>query len=294
LYFVSRKRDALSHLLMDIKQLFNLALEAICHANDKVLEIYQTSHYQISYKSDKSPVTKADMASSDLICKVLDQSGIPVVCEETTEIPYQKRKSLPYFWLVDPLDGTKEFISRNGEFTVNIALIENNRPILGLIAIPTQNLLYFGGKNLPPFKLNLSIRKSFDYDIEVLHGEPLSVSKKKNPVRVVVSRSHLDDKTKTYLAELQKKFRSVKIVSAGSSLKFCRIAEGEAEIYLRFSPTMEWDTAAGQAIAEASGACMVSLPEYGVFLYNKPVLRNGGFLLTSLENIPDPDGLKVL
>jgi 3'(2'), 5'-bisphosphate nucleotidase len=294
LYFVSRKQDALSHLLMDIKQLFSLAFEAICHANDKVLEIYQTSHYQISYKSDKSPVTQADMASSDIICKILDQSGIPVICEETTEIPYRKRKSLSYFWLVDPLDGTKEFISRNGEFTVNIALIENNRPILGLIAIPTQNLLYFGGKDVNPFKLNLSDRKSFDYDKEILIGEPLSVSKEKNPLRVVVSRSHLDDKTKIYLDELQKKFPSVKTVSAGSSLKFCRIAEGNAEIYLRFSPTMEWDTAAGQAIAEASGACMVSLPEYGVFPYNKPVLRNGGFLLTSLKNLLVPDGLKDL
>ena len=276
---------------MDIKQLFNLAFEAICLANDKVLTIYQKSQFQISYKSDKSPVTQADIASSDIICKFLNQSRIPVICEETTEIPYQKRRSFPYFWLVDPLDGTKEFISRNGEFTVNIALIENNLPILGLIAIPTQNLLYFGGENLKPFRMNFSDRETFDYDTETLSAEPLSVSKKNDPVRVMVSRSHLDDQTKIFLAELQKNYPSIQTVSAGSSLKFCRIAEGEAEVYLRFSPTMEWDTAAGQAIAESSGAQMVSLPDYGVFAYNKPVLRNGGFLLTSLENLSIPDGL---
>lgn len=267
---------------MNIKQLFELAFEAICLASDKVLEIYETNQFSISYKIDESPVTHADIASSDIICKILEKSGLPVICEEITEITYSKRKSLPYFWLVDPLDGTKEFISRNGEFTINIALIENNKPILGLIAIPTQNLLYFGGMDLNAYRFNLSNRSNFDFETAIISADVLNVSKKPDRIRIVVSRSHLDDKTKEFIFKLQNAYPNIETISAGSALKFCRIAEGKAEIYLRFSPTMEWDTAAGQAIVEASGAFMVSLPDYDCFEYNKPVLRNGGFLVTSL------------
>lgn len=270
---------------MNIKQLFGLAFEAICTSSDKILEIYKTNQYSINYKTDESPVTQADIASSDIIYKILEQSGLPVICEEKTEIPYQMRKSWPYFWLVDPLDGTKEFISRNGEFTVNIALIEDKKPILGLIAIPTQNHLYFGGKDLNAYRMNLSDRKIVDFEKANASAVALHISKKPDKIRAVVSRLHLDQNTKDFIVSLQKNYLDVKTISAGSSLKFCRIAEGEAEIYLRFSPTMEWDTAAGQAIVEAAGAFMVSLPDYGDFHYNKPVLRNGGFLVTSLPEL---------
>ena len=270
---------------MNIKQLFEIAFEGICMASEKVLEIYETNQLSISYKADESPVTQADIASSDIICKILEQSGLPIICEEITEMTYLKRKSLQYFWLVDPLDGTKEFISRNGEFTINIALIENNRPILGLIAIPTQNILYFGGMDLNAYRINLSNRNNFDFETAILSADILKVSINPEKIRIVVSRSHLDEKTKTFILKLQNTYPNIETISAGSALKFCRIAEGKAEIYLRFSPTMEWDTAAGQAIVEASGAVMVSLPDYNCFQYNKPILRNGGFLVTSLPEL---------
>jgi 3'(2'), 5'-bisphosphate nucleotidase len=218
----------------------------------------------VSVKSDHTPLTIADKQANDIIIQALADidSTVPIVSEEGADIPYEERRHYEYFWCVDPLDGTKEFIFRRDEFTVNIALIHINRPVLGIIYAPVYKTLYTGCAALG------SWRKG--------NGEAaakLSADKQATEWIAIGSRSHAS-------AEEDEALRDYPVVShiaAGSSLKFCRIAEGAAHIYYRHGPTMEWDTAAGQAIAESSGAVMTTI-DGNPFLYNKPSLLNGGFI----------------
>ena len=260
--------------------LFETALSAILEANAEIMKIYDQNQLDVTYKSDESPVTRADIKSSELICKHLEKTGLPIICEETKIEDYSIRKSWEYFWLVDPLDGTKEFISRNGEFTVNIALIHLKKTVLGLLSIPAKGLLYWGDGQNGAFKIKIQDIDQIDYNYLCQKAIILPVLKKQDSIRVMVSRSHLDNETLLYIQKLKTKHKNVECISAGSSLKFCYIAEGEAEFYLRFSPTMEWDTAAGHAIIAASGANMVRLPSKSAFYYNKKSLKNGGFIVS--------------
>lgn len=264
-----------------LPHLFNTALSAILEASAETMKIYNQNQVEVSYKSDESPVTQADLKSSSIIIEYLEKTGIPIICEETKIEDYGIRNQWDYLWLVDPLDGTKEFISRNGEFTVNIALIEKRRPILGLITIPAIGLLYWGDNMNGAYKATIAQIIQMDYQSLIHEATKLPIASESGVINIVASRSHLDPETKQTINQLESKYPNVKCVNAGSSLKFCYIAEGKANLYFRFSTTMEWDTAAGQAIIEASGAKMTELPSGNPFVYNKEDLRNNGFCVTS-------------
>ena len=247
---------------VDIERLLKIAQEA----GTAILKIYNNPEAaeKVTLKTDNSPLTLADEASHQLIEKGLQEltPDIPVLSEEGAAIPYEVRQKWTYFWCVDPLDGTKEFIHRNGEFTVNIALIHKDTPILGIIYVPVQDALYYGGAGIGAFK-----RTAAGGTI------PLRVDTAATEWTSIGSRSHAAPEEEVIL----KQFPIKHSISAGSSLKFCLVADGKAHIYYRHGPTMEWDTAAGQAIVTFSGG-EVTMPDGMPFLYNKPSLLNSGFI----------------
>mgnify|MGYP003647193039 FL=1 len=252
---------------MDIKQLTNLlaiAKKASLKAGEAILEIYETEDFSIEHKKDDSPLTKADMAAHLVIMSFLEDTDIPVLSEEGRDIPYDERKNWEYLWIVDPLDGTKEFIKRNGEFTVNIALVRNGQPILGVVYAPVIDKLYYGAEGLGAFLEYQEIQ------MKLLNAHVLGLSK--SGLRVVASRSHLNEDTQAFLNRLN----APEIVSMGSSLKFMMLAEGEADIYPRFAPTMEWDTAAAHAILSELGRKVVDSGGNSL-IYNKESLLNPYF-----------------
>ena len=214
-------------------------------AGDEILQIYNDK-IEVIQKKDLSPLTKADIASNKIILRSLEaiDNSIPVLSEESL-VNWNERKKWNKYWLVDPLDGTKEFIKKNGEFTVNIALIENNKPILGVIYVPTKSTLYFAQQNFGSFKINITSElKSLD------GAKKIFVSNQKIIQRVIGSRSHSNQDFDEWV---KNNFPNSLIVQAGSSYKFCLIAEGSADIYPRFGPTSEWDIAAGHIIVNEAG-----------------------------------------
>jgi len=238
-------------------------------AGNEILRIYNDEllSKSVDYKSDNSPLTLADKASNKIIVEALEIffPEIPILSEEGKNIEYNERKKWEKFWLVDPLDGTKEFIKRNGEFTVNIALLEGGYPVLGVIYAPILNKLYVGDVK----KQNAYVIDENGNAVELIVNE-----KKKNRI-AVGSRSHSSEEE----SELLKSYGVVETVSIGSSLKFCMVAEGKADIYYRHGPTMEWDTGAGQAIVEAAGGKVLTMETKGRFNYNRENLLNGSFLV---------------
>ena len=214
-------------------------------AGNEILSFYNKK-IEIILKDDSSPLTKADLASNKLILNSLSalDANIPILSEESL-VDWQTRKKWNKYWLVDPLDGTKEFVKRNGEFTVNIALIENNKPILGVIFAPVKSALYFANKKYGSFKIITKV------ELNTLdEAKKISVSSQNNSPRVIGSRSHSNE---NFTSWVNAKFPSANIIQVGSSLKFCLIAEGHAEIYPRFGPTSEWDIAAGHIILNEAG-----------------------------------------
>lgn len=242
------------------------AVEIARQAGAAIMQVYGEVNPAVEYKRDNSPLTQADLASHRII-----EAGLtrivpewPVLSEESKEIPFEQRQSWTRFWLVDPLDGTKEFLKRNGEFTVNIALMENGRPILGVVYAPAIDRMYYAACGVGAFRADgeaaLPIR---------IGGASAGV------VRVVMSRSHADK------GENLDRFTGgvpCEFVSMGSSLKFCLVAEGAADIYPRTGPTMEWDTAAAQCVVEQAGGTVTDL-DGNPMAYNKPVLLNPGFVV---------------
>tara|TARA_B100000686_G_scaffold89494_1_gene96228 strand:- start:893 stop:1687 length:795 start_codon:yes stop_codon:yes gene_type:complete len=225
-------------LLLDV---CNVAIEA----GNEILNFYN-HEIEVTHKEDLSPLTKADLASNKIILESLNKlnSNIPILSEESL-VDWSIRKNWKKYWLVDPLDGTKEFIKKNGEFTVNIALIEDNHPILGVVYVPAKSLLYLAEKDKGSFKTNTKDKlKNFEGIQKIL------VSSQMNRARVIGSRSHSNATFDNWVKE---KFPNAEIVQAGSSLKFCLIAEGEADIYPRFGPTSEWDIAAGHILVNEAG-----------------------------------------
>jgi 3'(2'), 5'-bisphosphate nucleotidase len=251
-------------------------------AGTQVIKIYNTD-FQSEYKNDKSPLTEADKKSHQIIFKALSQltPDTPILSEEGKDIPYKNRKKWEYFWLVDPLDGTKEFIKKNGEFTINIALIYQQRPVLGVIYIPVKDTFYFAQKEIGSYKLinKERLEKSTNQEELIKNSQRLPTHSKKKSFTVVSSRSHSSPETESYIKKLKKQHGEIATVSAGSSLKFCLVAEGIADIYPRFGPTMEWDTAAGDAIVNFSGKKVYSFESQNVMKYNKEKLGNGWFIV---------------
>lgn len=252
------------------------AILGIAHqAGQAILAIYDQP-FEVEKKSDSSPLTAADLAANQIIVDQLKAlyPKIPIISEENKLLPYSERKNWNYCWSVDPLDGTKEFVKRNGEFTVNIALIHEGLPILGVIYVPVKDTFYYAEKGKGCFK---KVGMAAAQSIEVAPIHP------KKTVHIFASRSHRNQATEDYLQAQQEKYADVKTVGVGSSLKFCLIAEGTAHIYPRFAPTMEWDTAAGQIIAQEAGATIRVYPSGEILRYNRENLLNPYFLVMSYE-----------
>jgi 3'(2'), 5'-bisphosphate nucleotidase len=243
----------------------------VARAGAAIMRIYG-SGFTVQHKEDDSPLTLADLESQRVIIEGLNAitPGIPILSEESAQAPWSERRSWSELWVVDPLDGTREFVKRNGEFTVNIALVREHEPVLGVVAAPAQGLLYWGAAGLGAFS-------------QAQGGAhvPIQVSAPQNPLRVVGSRSHASAETAGYLARLGPH----EMKGIGSSLKFCLVAEGNADLYPRFGPTSEWDTAAGQAVLEAAGG-HVTRPDGHRLRYNcRDSLINGDFLAFSNPSV---------
>lgn len=265
-----------------LDKFLHIAIEASIYAGGKIMEVYEKD-FQVFEKSDHSPLTKADQLSNEIICYYLEKTPFPIISEENKEVFYDERKTWTTCWMVDPLDGTKEFIKRNGEFTVNIALLQNNQPILGVIYVPVTKELYFADvKESISKKVLVSEGKfeNFDLDKSI---DLTEVTNQSETVRVVGSRSHMSNETLEFIKDIEEKTdKEVSIVSKGSSLKFCIVAEGGADMYPRFAPTMEWDTAAGHAICNAAGFKVISYVTNKPLTYNKENLLNPWFLVAKL------------
>ena len=261
-----------------MKEQLTTAITAALQAGKSILEIYQSGVFDVELKGDNSPLTKADKLSHEVIMSHLEQTEIPVLSEEGRDIPYQERKDWNRLWIVDPIDGTKEFIKRNGEFTVNIALIENQRPLIGVIFVPVTGELYFSSKELGAYKVKVHLE---DYNVEALlsKGNKLPLEREDKIFTIVASRSHMSAETESYVQQMREIHGEVQLISKGSSLKLCMVAEGTADCYPRFAPTMEWDTAAGQAICEHAGFQVIDWSTKKDMLYNREELLNNWFLV---------------
>jgi 3'(2'), 5'-bisphosphate nucleotidase len=256
------------------------AITAALEAGKAILEIYQSGVFDVQVKGDNSPLTKADLASHQKIVAYLEKTNIPILSEEGKAIPYTERKGWKQLWIVDPIDGTKEFIKRNGEFTVNIAFIENNQPSIGVIFVPVTKDLYFSTREKGAFKLSVDL-ENYNVTTIVSKGNKLPLKRETETFTIVASRSHMSQETAAYVQEMRMKHGDVKLISKGSSLKLCMVAEGQADCYPRFAPTMEWDTAAGQAICEHAGFKVIDWKTKEPMLYNREELLNHWFLVKS-------------
>lgn len=266
-----------------VEVLLPIAISAAIRGGQKIIDVYQSGTFDVQLKTDNTPVTLADRLSHSTIKKILHNTNPPFLSEEGKEIPYSERKKWDLFWLVDPLDGTKEFIGRNGEFTVNIALICKKEPFLGVIYVPVQKILYFGAENTGSFKVNIDELNLYPDDLDgwVKYGAKLPVVKRKEYLRIVGSRSHMNTETKNFIEEIKKQYGRVEFVTKGSSLKLCMVAEGLADLYPRLGPTMEWDTAAGHAIAKFAGCSVTVYGKDNPLEYNKENLQNPWFVVNS-------------
>jgi 3'(2'), 5'-bisphosphate nucleotidase len=263
-----------------LKENLKIAIKASVDAGVEIMKVYK-SDFEVEYKNDASPLTIADKNANDVINSYLLKTNIPIISEENAQTNYEERKGWNKCWIVDPLDGTKEFVKRNGEFTVNIALIENGKPLLGVIYVPASKEIYYADVlQKEAYYLQLSSVEITIDAIEKKSKKILSKKAKKGQVKVVGSRSHMNQDTLDFVENLKTDQTKVEIVSKGSSLKFCLVAEGIADIYPRFAPTMEWDTAAGQAICEALGIKVISKETNDSLLYNKENLLNPYFLVS--------------
>ena len=245
-------------------------------AGKAIMKIYN-QEFDVEYKTDSSPLTIADKKANEIIVTALNQlsvnsfleKNIPIISEEGRSVPYDERKNWEYFWLIDPLDGTKEFVKKNGEFTINIALINKETPVLGVVYSPVLNVCYWAKRDEGAFK----------------NGEklPLKTKEKRDVYKIVASRSHMSNETKDFIEAIDTDKEKV-IISIGSSLKICLVAEGEANIYPRLGPTMEWDTAAAHAIVNESDGLFNKYIDNGVrqqLVYNKKNLLNDWFVVKS-------------
>ena len=260
------------------------AIDAALKAGEKILSIYNdpTSDFEIERKADNSPLTIADRKAHEVIVSILNETPFPVLSEEGKQLEYAVRHKWDTLWIVDPLDGTKEFIKRNGEFTVNIALVHDSIPVAGVIYVPVKKELYFAVDGVGAYKCTGIIcleDNTVTLERLIRKSEKLPVKDVRDHFIVVASRSHLTSETETYIEDLKKKHGSIELISSGSSIKICLVAEGKADVYPRFAPTMEWDTAAGHAIARAAGMELYQAGKEEPLQYNKEDLLNPWFIV---------------
>jgi 3'(2'), 5'-bisphosphate nucleotidase len=257
--------------MRDLRVLADALMPIAASAGAAIMKVYDGA-FTVERKDDNSPLTLADLESQRVILEGLQRltPDIPVLSEESAQAPWAQRQSWRELWVVDPLDGTREFVKRNGEFTVNIALIVGHEPVLGIVAAPAQGVSYWGAKDIGAF------RRAGDGGMSQIR-----VSAPSRPLRVVGSRSHMSSETAAYLAG----FPPYEMTGVGSSLKFCLLAEGNAELYPRFGPTSEWDTAAGQALLEAAGGHVTRLDGHRLRYNCRETLINGDFLAFSHPSV---------
>ncbi|MBW2613998.1 MAG: 3'(2'),5'-bisphosphate nucleotidase CysQ [Deltaproteobacteria bacterium] len=265
------------------------AIQAAVDAGKAVLEVYH-SDFDVDYKADNSPLTLADKKAHDIISGQLAEFEIPLLSEEGKAIPFDTRRTWDTLWIIDPLDGTKEFVKRNGEFTVNIALVTAGKPVLGVVFAPVRKFLYFAMQSLGAFKMEGMdtinamcgrIARSTCTTVDLVKQSislPIGRSGEQ-PYTIVGSRSHATEALENFVDQKRSAFGSVDFIPAGSSLKLCLVAEGRADIYPRLAPTMEWDTAAGHAVAECAGARIYEHPSGIPLVYNKENLLNPWFIV---------------
>jgi len=254
---------------------FNFNVEDVLRtawqAGKYIMDIY-LKDFNIEYKDDKSPLTEADKKSHNVISKNLKEYNLPILSEEGKDISYNERKNWNLFWMIDPIDGTKEFIKKNGEFTINIALIHNNESVFGVVYAPAIEEIYFTDEKYS-YKANLNI-DSF----ELKNIKKLPVKRDDNKLVIVASKSHLNEETKEFIENI-KTDKEKEFISKGSSLKLCMVAEGKADIYPRLAPTMEWDTAAADAVVRKSGKMTYDFNKQNPLKYNKENLLNIYFVV---------------
>lgn len=257
--------------------MINKIIDAALRAGHAIMDIYThpDTDWQVERKADNSPLTLADKRSHQIIAEALKNTNIPLLSEEGAHLPYDERKVWKRLWIVDPLDGTKEFLKRNDEFTVNIALVEKGVPVMGVVYAPAKHLLYYGEKGKGAYAAIVN----GDEEIENLHAIPTKEAYLDRPYRIVASRSHLSAETESFINDLRKQHPDLEMVSAGSSLKICLVAEGKADVYPRLAPTMEWDTAAGHAVVLAAGKEVVYAADGAPLHYNKEDLHNPYFIV---------------
>lgn len=253
---------------IDIESIKKIARDA----GDEILDVYGTE-FSVDVKEDKSPLTEADRRGNDVIVKALESlyPDIPIISEETKTVDYSERKDWEYFWLVDPLDGTKEFVKRNGEFTVNIALVHRDTPVLGVVFQPVGDRMFWASKGSGAW-----LSENQGESLPLTGGEHYS---NKDQVTVVASRSHLTQEVQDFVNGLKTEGKEVEFLSAGSSLKLCLVAQGKADVYPRLGPTMEWDTGAAHAIALESGRKVLADGTGLPLIYNKENLLNPYFFV---------------
>lgn len=241
------------------------------HAGEAIMDVYQKD-FAVEYKDDKSPLTEADKLSNRVIIEALLQRypGSNIISEENKQVPYEVRKHWHSFWLIDPIDGTKEFIKKNGEFTVNIALVENGIPTAGFVYAPAIEVLYYAVKGSGAYKL---------MDGRKVKLEPCPSWRDKAEVRVVASRSHMSPETLDFVKVIELSGKQIEFISSGSSLKLCMVADGTADVYPRFGPTMEWDTGAAHAVALYAGRNVINADTQAPLIYNKENLLNPNFIV---------------
>ena len=278
--------------------MMDLFLHTAIESGKAIMEIYQNNDFTIETKSDNSPLTTADLRSNAIINENLRDLGLPILSEENKAIPYEERKDWSEFILVDPLDGTKEFIKRNGEFTVNIAVIRGRYPVMGVIYAPVPDVLYWGSEKEGAWKLEKASErikvKGERRKAKGVHrpAEAVKLTVKENhanTISMVASKSHFSKETEEFIDTLKSDGKTVELVSRGSSLKLCLVAEGKADIYPRLGPTMEWDTAAGHAIARFAGCSVEKYDTHEEVEYNKESLLNPWFVVKKKRNADDAD-----
>lgn len=261
------------------------AIRAAVLAGREIESVY-AKPINVELKDDRSPLTEADKNAHEMIILSLAPSGMPVLSEEGRSVGYSERHSWERFWMVDPLDGTKEFIKRNGEFTVNIALIHHGVPIVGVVYAPLLDVIYFAADGRGSFKLEADA----EYLQHLVHAEHIAdkfieagfrlpMKQEQRAFKVVASRSHMSPETEEFIESLRKHHGNVELVSKGSSLKLCLVAEGSADVYPRFAPTMEWDTAAGHAVVRCAGMKVIEKDTDKEIRYNKQELLNPWFVV---------------
>ena len=258
----------------DLPKLAEALMPVVARAGDAIMRIYDGA-FAVQHKDDNSPLTLADLESQRIIAAGLTRltPDIPILSEESAQAPWAERRNWTELWVVDPLDGTREFVKRNGEFTINIALVVGHEPLLGIVAAPARGLLYWGAAGVGAFSRHRDAAQA-----------SIHIAPPQTPLRVVGSRSHASAETSSYLARLG----SHVMEGIGSSLKFCLVAEGKAELYPRFGPTSEWDTAAGQALLEAAGGQVTRLDGHRLRYNCRESVINGDFLAFSHPSVLAP------